>query len=264
MALKRQKTIRVAILQFASQDCFAQKNYETFNTLLKKLKRRVDLIVLPEMWLSGFDLSWSTKLVQETDRVLKDLQRIAQTKKTYIVGSNLEKDGNAYYNTASLISPSGKILSKYRKTHLFKMGEEEKKFSHGNKIFITKTSIGNLGIAICYDIRFPELIRKMVLKGAEILIIPSAWPKKRIDHYLTLLKARAIENHCFVISANKVGKNSLGIRYGGNSVAFDPWGRVLGKLKESSGILEVELDLNELHRIRRSFPVLKDRREEVY
>src|SRR4030095_3568884 len=110
----------------------------------------------------------------------------------------------------------------------------------------------------------PELIRKEVLAGAEILVIPSAWPRERIDHYLSLLKARAIENLCYVVSTNKVGKNALGMTYGGHSVAYDPWGRKLGELGAGPGILKVTLDLDLLRKIRRSFPVFQARREEVY
>ena len=109
-----------------------------------------------------------------------------------------------------------------------------------------------------------ELLRKEVLAGAEMLVIPSAWPRVRIDHYLSLLKARAIENLCYVISANKVGKNALGMTYGGHSVVYDPWGRKLGELGSGPGILRVTLDLRKVQNIRRSFPVFKARREKAY
>ncbi len=264
MTSSKKQKIRIALVQLATEDGEIQKNHARFKKLLEKIKEKVDLIVLPEMWLSGFDLSHADQSIRETNWVLEDLKKIAQTKKCHFIGSHLEKGRKGYYNTASIISPQGKIIAQYRKTHLFKMGSEEKKFLAGEKISVTKTSIGRIGLAICYDIRFPELIRKKILKGAEILVIPSAWPRARIDHYLTLLKARAIENQCFVISANKMGKNFLGVLYGGSSVAFDPWGKNLGQLKEREGVLQVTIDLEELHQIRKRFPVLKSRKEKLY
>lgn len=264
MSPTKKTKIKIALVQFNSKNGEIEKNHETFKKILRNIKREVDIIVLPEMWLSGFDLKSASKSVQETNLVLEELKKIARIRKTFVVGSHLEKAKNGYYNTASIISPEGKIIAKYRKVHLFKLGGEEKKFLAGDKMSVTKTSIGTIGLAICYDIRFPELIRKKVLKGAEILIVPSAWPKVRIDHYLTLLKSRAIENQCFVVSANKIGKNPKRVVYGGNSVVFDPWGKNLGQLKEKEGVLQVTIDLNELYQIRKKFPVLKSRREKVY
>lgn len=264
MTSSKNQKIKIALIQLATKDGEIQKNHARFKKILETIKGKIDLIVLPEMWLSGFDLSHANQSIRETNLVLEDLKQIARTKKCYFIGSHLEKGKKGYYNTASIISPQGKIIAQYRKIHLFKMGREEKKFLAGDKISVTKTSIGRIGLAICYDIRFPEFIRKEVLKGTEILVIPSAWPRARIDHYLTLLKARAIENQCFVISANKMGKNSLGVLYGGNSVAFDPWGKNLGQLKEKEGILQVMIDLEELHQIRKKFPVLESRREKIY
>jgi predicted amidohydrolase len=181
-----------------------------------------------------------------------------------VVGSHLTGGAKGFYNTATLLGPRGRLLGKYNKVHLFQLGREDKTFLPGRKAVVVKTALAPLGLSICYDIRFPELIRKEVLAGAKILVIPSAWPKERIDHYLSLLKARSIENLCFVLSANKVGKNALGMTYGGHSVAFDPWGRALGELGEKEGILKVSLDLDLLTQIRKSFPVFEARRDEVY
>jgi omega-amidase len=260
----RRKKLRVAIIQFPTLDGEVYKNYETLQRLLKKLNQPVDLIVLPEMWPSGFRVKEGTVLVKQTREVLNELSHFAQRKKTYIVGSHLTGKEGQYYNTASVISPRGKIVGQYRKVHLFQLGGENKKFQPGNKAVVTKTPIAKLGLSICYDLRFPELLRKEVLAGAEILVIPSAWPKERIDHYRSLLKARAIENLCFVVSANKIGKNAEGVLYGGHSIAFDPWGKMLGELGSQPGILHVTLDLEVLHKTRRSFPVFEARREEVY
>ncbi|MFO1518746.1 MAG: nitrilase-related carbon-nitrogen hydrolase [bacterium] len=258
------KKIRVALLQFASVDGAVAANERTLFRLLRKLKAPVDLIVLPEMWPSGFRVIEGSVLLRETRRVLARLQEYARERKATLIGSHLEKGRGGYYNTATVIDARGRLAARYHKVHLFQLGGENKTFLPGRKIAVAKLPWAKVGLSICYDIRFPELIRKQVLSGAEILAIPSAWPRERIDHYLSLLKARAIENLCFVVSANKVGKNAAGIVYGGHSVAYDPWGRKLGELKKKEGILKVTLDLNSLIKIRASFPVFEARREDVY
>jgi omega-amidase len=261
---KKGSRIKVAVFQFAAEDGEVFRNFETLQKMLARLKKRVDLILLPEMWPSGFRVKGGDLLLRQTRGVLEDLKKWAREKGVYVVGSHLEEDQRGYTNNASVIDPKGRIVGNYQKVHLFQMAGENRKFVPGKKIGVVNTSLARFGLSICYDIRFPELLRKEVLSGAEVLLIPSAWPKVRIDHYKSLLKARAIENLCYVVSANKIGKNASGMIYGGHSIAFDPWGRRLGELGEKQGILTVTLDLDLLKKIRRSFPVFKARREEVY
>jgi predicted amidohydrolase len=261
---KTNKRIRVALLQFSTVDGDVKRNFETLKRLLKKLTGPVDLIVLPEMWPSGFRVIKGETLLRETLQVLKELKSFVTKKKCYLIGSHLTAGRKGFHNTATVLDPKGRTLGQYHKVHLFQLGREEKTFLPGKKAVVVKTKLAPLGLSICYDIRFPELLRKEVLSGAQILVIPSAWPKERIDHYLSLLKARAIENLCFIVSANKVGKNSLRMTYGGHSVAYDPWGKKLGEMGEKEGILRVTLDLESMVKIRRSFPVFEARREDVY
>ena len=256
--------IRIAVLQFACLDGKVSHNFQQASLLLNKIRKKVDLIVLPEMWPSGFRVIQGDELLVETKKVLNELSIYARKRGCYIVGSQLTKSKKGFCNTASIMDPKGKIIAQYDKVHLFKIGGESKKFVPGLKTVVAKTKLGKMGLAICYDIRFPEFIRKEVLQGAEILVIPSAWPKVRIEHYRTLLIARAIENQCFVISSNKVGKNAEGIEYGGHSVVIGPWGEVYGELKNKTGILEVEIDLGRVKEIRKKFPVLEARKPRVY
>jgi len=260
----KKRKIRAALLQFSSVDGDVKQNLKTLKRLLKKLTGPVDLVVLPEMWPSGFRVIEGKILLSQTEEALEEVKRFAKKKKCYIVGSHLMGGAKGFYNTATVIGPDGRLRGKYHKVHLFQLGREDKTFLPGNKAVVVRTDLAPLGLSICYDIRFPELIRKEVLAGAQVLVIPSAWPKERIDHYLSLLKARAIENLCFVLSANKIGKNALGMTYGGHSVAYDPWGRTLGELGEKTGTLKVSLDIDLLGKIRKSFPVFEARREEVY
>ena len=261
---KSKRQIRVALVQFETVDGEVKRNFQTLERLLKKIKGPVDLIVLPEMWPSGFRVIEGKALLRETHQALKELKTFVVKKKCYLIGSHLTGGSKGFHNTATVLGPQGRIIGEYHKVHLFQLGREDKTFLPGKKAVVVKTDLASLGLSICYDIRFPELLRKEILSGAQILVIPSAWPKERIDHYLSLLKARAIENLCYVVSANKVGKNALKMTYGGHSVAYDPWGRNLGELGEKEGILRVTLDLELLRKTRRSFPVFEARREEVY
>jgi omega-amidase len=260
-----QKTkIRSALLQFACVDGDVKRNLKSLNRLLEKLTQPIDLVVLPEMWPSGFRVIEGKLLLRQTDEALEEVRRFAKRKKCFVIGSHLSGGDGGFYNTATVIAPDGRTLGRYHKVHLFQLGREDKTFLPGRRAVVVKTDLAPIGLSICYDIRFPELIRKEVLAGAEILVIPSAWPRERIDHYLSLLKARAIENLCFVLSSNKVGKNALGMTYGGHSVAYDPWGKKLGELGTKEGILRLTLEMDDLDRIRGSFPVFEARREEVY
>ena len=256
--------IRVAILQFSCEDAAVKKNFSKLEVLLGRLSKKPQLILLPEMWLSGFRVMNGEQLLQETENALENLAAYARKFKSYIVGSHLSAAPRGFYNTASVMDPQGKIVASYHKAHLFALGGEAKKFIAGNKISVLQTRLGKMGLAICYDIRFPEFIRKEVLAGAELICIPSAWPLARIEHYRTLLRARAIENQCFILSSNKVGKNAEGIQYGGHSIALDPWGNVLGELKNKAGILELDLDIKRVKEVRKQFPVLSARRQKIY
>ncbi len=258
------KLIRVALFQTSSRDGEVEENFSKVEKLFHRLKNPPRLIVLPEMWPSGFRVVEGKKLLQQTEEILEKLVKHARELNSYIIGSHLSKAPQGFYNTATVMDPRGEIIASYHKAHLFALGGEAKKFKAGNKSVVVSTKLGKIGLAICYDIRFPEFIRKEVLAGAELICVPSAWPLARIEHYRLLLRARAIENQCFILSSNKVGKNAEGIEYGGHSVALDPWGEVLGELKNKEGILELELDLQKVKEIRKNFPVLSARQEKIY
>lgn len=262
--MSKVRKIKITLIQFPCIDGKVAFNYQTLEKFLKKIKGKTDLLLLPEMWPSGFRVLEGSTLLAQTQEALDRLSLWAKKHKTYVIGSHLTRGKGGYYNTATVIGPQGKILAGYNKVHLFQLGGENKKFLPGKKNLVLKTKIGTLGLAICYDIRFPEFIRKEVLQGAEILLIPSGWPEERIEHYRALLKVRAIENLCFVVSANRVGKNADGLQYGGHSMVVGPWGEELGELGSQTGILQVEIDLNRVKEIRKKFPVFQARREEVY
>jgi len=175
-------------------------------------------------------------------------------------------------NTSLHIGPDGEIRATYRKVHMFDVtvgGQEYRESAHeraGDEIVLSETADGiGLGMSVCYDLRFPELYRELAVRGARILVIPSAFTFATTrDHWEVLVRARAIEDQCFVIAANQIGLAAPGLRSGGRSMIVDPWGVVLAMAADREGHVATDLDLDALARIRRDLPSLANRRPEVY
>ncbi len=221
-----------------------------------------DLIVLPEIWNIGwfsFDLysEGSETLQGET---VSRLAAKARAVRAYIhAGSLVESTDDGFYNSSILLDPKGEIIATYRKVHLFGYGSAEPEIlKPGKEIVVAKTEIGAFGLSTCYDLRFPELYRKMVDKGAEVFLVASAWPYPRLDHWRELNHVRAFENQCFLVSSNCVGV-SRGARFLGHSNIVDPWGIPLVSGGDYEGILKAEIEVADVHRIRADFPPLHDR-----
>lgn len=175
------------------------------------------------------------------------------------------------YNTSFLFSPEGKLLTKYRKLHTFdivlptgKAVKESEEVAPGDRIVTVKTELGVFGLAICYDLRFPELYRLMAAQGAQILFNPSNFtlPTGK-DHWEPLLRARAIENSCYMIAPNQIGRNARLTAFGG-SMVIDPWGTVIARAKEEPGVTLAEIDLDYLDRVRERMQTLENRRQDIY
>jgi predicted amidohydrolase len=176
-------------------------------------------------------------------------------------GSFVEKDGDNFYNSSYLLSPQGKVLANYRKVHLFGYQSLETQIlTPGNQLAVIETPLGTIGMATCYDLRFPEMFRRMVDMGAEIFLVCSAWPYPRLEHWLMLNRIRALENQVFLISANSVGPNQGGV-FVGHSMAVDPWGVVMAGGGDQEVTLVANLDLEEVVRAREQFPALADRKD---
>ncbi|MEP7009561.1 MAG: carbon-nitrogen hydrolase family protein [Acidobacteriota bacterium] len=173
-------------------------------------------------------------------------------------------------NTSVLFGPNGKILKSYRKIHLFDVDipggvkfSESDTCEAGDELAIAKTPFGTLGLSICYDLRFPELYRALTKNGAEILTVPSAFTLATgKDHWETLLRARAIENQCYVLAPAQVGKHDDGglKESWGHSMIIDPWGQVIASVSDGPGFALAEIDLERVARIRQAIPVAKHRR----
>jgi predicted amidohydrolase len=152
---------------------------------------------------------------------------LAVQNKISIVGSLLEKRGMEVANSATFFASNGKLLGVYRKIHLFPLMQEDKWLLPGEVPLATDMPWGRTGFAICYDLRFPELFRRYARDRVEVIVMSMAWPHPRLAHYRTLLRARAVENQCYMIAVNRIGADDDGTRYFGHSCVIDPWGDVV-------------------------------------
>ena len=219
-----------------------------------------DLVVLPELWpQGGFSYDRWEQDAEPIDGPIVEAMRAAAADlgATVHMGSFVERDDSGrLFNTSVLVAPDGSVLTTYRKVHLFGFGEGEPKLmSPGDGVVVHE----RLGLATCYDLRFPEQFRLLLDAGAEVMLLVAAWPAKRVAHWRLLAQARAIENQSYVVACNTAGTHA-GVPMGGQSIVVGPWGTVLAEAGEDEEVLVVDLDLDEVRATRTQFPVLDDRR----
>lgn len=231
-----------------------------------------DLLLLPELWLHGYDL----ERAEERAAPLREggfahMAALAREFGLYLAGSTLERHadggssepGRAVSNTAAFYAPSGKLLGSYRKIHLFRMMREPRYLTPGDHVTLCPTPWGPVGLAICYDMRFPEPLRALALAGAVLFVVPAQWPTPRLEAWLILARARAIENELFVAACNRTGKSGE-VEFPGHSCVVDPWGRALVEGDDQERLLIAQADLREICRARRYLTVYEDRRPDAY
>lgn len=186
--------------------------------------------------------------------------------------AEVNPEGDRKYNTTAVLNPKGEMVAKYRKLHTFDItlpdgskAEESARIKPGKEMVVADTEMGGLGLSICYDIRFPELYRWLALHGAEILFTPANFRMATgKDHWEAILRARAIENGCYVVASAQYGKKHGTIFSFGDSMIIDPWGMIICRAQERAGIALGEIDLDYLDKIRSMMPSLKNRRDDVY
>jgi omega-amidase len=223
-----------------------------------------DLVLLPELWASGYDLeNWVKYATPINGGVFKLLTEYAHKYNITIGSSLLEAKDRRAYNTFVLHGCDGKIWGVYRKIHRFRLLQEEKWLGAGDTLALAKTTWGLVGLSTCYDLRFPEMFRPYAAAGARLSLIVAEWPERRVVHWSKLLQARAIENQMFVAGVNKVGE-SQGVKLGGYSAVVDPWGNLLVEGRDSEDLLTIDIDLEEADKARRHIPVFQDRRPDIY
>jgi predicted amidohydrolase len=250
-------------VQFHIRSGQVQENLATVLAGLDRLsKQNVCLAVLPEMWSSGFDYRNLTSLALQTPQVLQALSEFSAACEMVIVGSLPEREGDALYNTSYVID-AGVVKGRYRKLHLFSPMREDRNLRAGNETLVVDTSVGRIGVAICYDLRFPELFRRLTMDGAELICLSAQWPKPRSDHWRTLLKARAIENQVFMVAANCCGRQGK-LDFFGSSMIVSPRGEILAEAGEEPCNVMADIDWEAQRAYRQAIPAWNDRRTDVY
>jgi len=268
--------VRVGAVQLnATEDTY--RNLETADRLVRQAAALgAELVVLPEKWsvlgtdeqmtagaesLDGRCISWARSTARELGIDL-------------VAGSIVERvDGRAKSaNTSVHVDADGEVRAVYRKLHMFDVevdGDVYAESAHedpGDEVVVSELPGGvKLGMSICYDVRFPELYRILAVRGAEVVTVPAAFTLATTrDHWEVLLRARAIENQCFVIAPNQIGAHPPGHRAGGRSLIIDPWGLVLSSAPDTETAIVANLDFATLESVRRRIPALRHRRPDVY
>ncbi|WP_448627665.1 nitrilase-related carbon-nitrogen hydrolase [Geodermatophilus sp. URMC 64] len=224
-----------------------------------------DLVVLPELWAPGYFAFGEYPARAETltgDTVAAGAEWARRLGCYLHLGSVLERSADgALHNTAVLLDPAGEVVHTYRKIHVFGYRSREAELlTPGRDVSVATTKFGATSATTCYDLRFPELWRELVDRGAETVVVPAAWPAARRAHWQLFTSCRAVEEQVLLIACNAVGEQDGGVVLGGHSRVVDPWGEVLAEAGDDEGLTVVDVDPDVVSRVRAEFPVLADRR----
>ncbi len=248
--------MKIGLVQFSPAWENPEESILNAEDLLKTSSGKFDALIFPEMTLTGFTMN-SEKFAEEIDGISTQyFMKLSGRLKTNIFGGIIEHDGKNIFN--SLVHfDNGIIKARYRKIHPFSFSNEDRNYSAGDEKVITTIDETKIGLSICYDLRFPELYRLYVKERTDILIDIANWPIPRIEHWKTFLKARAIENQCFMIGVNRVGSDPFH-QYNGCSAVFDPMGSQIVFAENEEKIIEVVIDLDLVNSTRTKLPFLQD------
>jgi len=264
------RSLKVAVIQMAAGPA-KEKNLRTALRLTQEAAQHgAQFILLPEVFnYRGKESKVSRTAEDIPGPSLKPLMAMALKERVWILAGSIgerAKGSRKVYNSSVLINDRGRIKAVYRKIHLFDVRLRRKKILESTKVLkgsrpaLTKVAGIPTGLSVCYDLRFPELFYAYAKKGALLLCVPSSftWATGK-DHWEVLLRARAIENQCFVLAPNQYGVGSHGVKTYGNSMVIDPWGRILARaVTGRQKILYAKLDFKELFRIRKNLPSLEE------
>jgi predicted amidohydrolase len=256
-------TLALAQMQLALGD--PARNLVSARAKIVEAKARgADVVVLPELWGSASDLQNARTHATALDAGLfAEIARLARENQIAIVGSLLESHSDRFYNTATFFDALGNCASVYRKLHLVPMFDEDKYLAGGDDARVFDSDFGKSALAVCYDLRFPELFRHYALDGARVIFISAEWPQIRIAHWRALIPARAIENQVFIAATNCVGVTG-NETFGGRSMIVNPWGDVCVEGDDRDALLLAQIDLDQVDDVRARVPVFRGRRADVY
>ncbi|MBF4695034.1 carbon-nitrogen hydrolase family protein [Fusibacter ferrireducens] len=264
--------IRIGLGQINTKDDI-EKNLETIQAITEQCAvEGANIVIFPECSTYLSDENMIEHAESLDGNIINTLKKIAQKNNVYIHnGSFLEKNefDEKVYNTSVLINPTGEIEAIYRKIHLFDVEipgvvneKESDVVKNGHEAVNTINEMGNFGFSICYDLRFPELFRRLTEKGAKLIFVPAAFTLYTgKDHWEVLLRSRAIENQVYIVGVNQFGERPIGKSSYGNSMVVDPWGVVIARAQEKVGYLIADVDMTYLENTRKTLPCLTHKRD---
>ncbi len=262
-------SVRVALLQvLITDDEPTPARIERVVTMTAQAAAEHDMVVLPELWpIGAFAIDRMTAHAEPLDGPLSQaLGAVAADSGAWVFGGSFPEvvvgpDGSVrHFNTQVVFDPSGALVARYRKVHLFGFnGGETTVMSSGDQVEVLDGPLGRIGLATCYDLRFPELFRALVDRGAQAFVLPAGWPERRMAHWQVLARARAIEDQAYVLACNEAGTHG-GVPIGGGSLVIDPQGEVLAEAGAGEEVLSVDIDPDRVAAWRGAFPALDDRR----
>lgn len=263
--LDRLHRLTVSLAQMDCRPGEPEGNEERAAAFIEEAARRgSDLVLLPELWRCGYDLANAPEYAAPLGSgSFVWVAAQARAHRLWIAGSLLETRSGQICNTATLYSPDGDLAAVYRKVHLFRLMDEHLYLAAGDRAPVFDLPWGRSAMGICYDLRFPELLRHYALEGAVLVLLPAQWPRRRVDALRVLLRARAAENQCFMMACNRVGRNG-DTPFAGHSAMVDPWGNLIVEGGETELLLTADLDLSMVADVRQQFPSFQDRRPDVY
>ena len=259
--MESRNKMKIALVQMEIKEKNCKGNTEHGLQLLEEAARQSDLVILPEIWTTGYSLG---HLQEEAVTIDSQLVRaVCDVAKKYqcslLPGSLPVREKGTVYNMLLGINKNGEIVSKYAKAHLFGMFEEEKFFAPGNYFDVFDLDGVCCGSTICYDLRFPEFYRYLAIQGAQLIVCPAEWPARRGDGFDLLSRARAFENHLFVAAVNCTG-TFKGDPFYGHSRIIDPMGRIIAEGDDGEQIIYADIDFSKIDKVRKTLNALQDAR----
>lgn len=251
--------IILGLVQFSPEWEDKEANKKKIIKLLEGQSNKIDLLIFPEMSLTSYTMrkELGEELNVEKSTSLQFFTSLAIKYSCHIFAGLIESSNQAFYNTLVHINEKGELVKFYRKIHLFSFAREENYYNSGKQTVITSVNGWKVGLSICYDLRFPELYRFYGKEQVHLIVNIANWPKSRIDHFRELLKARAIENQCFVAAVNRVGFRGKEY-YNGFSSVISPMGEELISVEDKEELILTEINQTDVISIRKKFPFLND------
>ena len=261
MIINNKEDLHITLIQSDIYWEDPEKNLDSAGKLLGDLKEKTDMIILPEMFNTGFSMNLGKCAETMTGKTLAFLKEKASEVNSMIIGSLLITEGGMNYNRLVAVSPDGSVVQ-YNKRHLFRLSEEYKTLSAGNKKVIVNCNGWKILPLVCYDLRFPVWSKNRYINQEydyDLLVYVANWPKSRAAIWRSLLVARAVENQCYVIGVNRIGRDGQGTAHAGGSLIAGPDGEILASAPmEKPGVLTEVLSIAKLREFRTTFPFAPD------